>query len=327
MKDAPLLDAVRSTRHPAQCPPAADHLPSRYTGRFAPSPSGPLHSGSLITALGSFLDARSHHGQWLVRIEDLDPPREQAGAADSILRTLEACGLYWDGAVLYQHTRLDAYRAALDELLTKDLTYPCACSRREIADSGIRGLEGLVYPGTCRNGLPPGKSGRAVRLRVPDHEMLEFHDRLQGILRQNLAHEIGDFVLQRADGYFAYQLAVVADDAFQRVTHVVRGADLLLSTPRQIYLQRCLGLPTPIYMHLPVAVNAAGEKLSKQTGAAPLDAKRPTLALFKALEVLRQAPPEQLRNETPAALLTWAIAHWHPQNLQRQICVNNEDHP
>lgn len=298
-----------------------------YIGRFAPSPTGPLHSGSLITALGSFLDARSHQGQWLVRIEDLDPPREQAGAVDSILRTLEACGLHWDGTVLYQHTRLDAYAAAIKELLAKGLAYPCACSRREIADSGVRGLEGLVYPGTCRNGLPPGKIGRAVRLKVPVYETLEFRDRLQGILRQDLARETGDFVLRRTDGYFAYQLAVVADDAFQHVSHVVRGADLLLSTPRQICLQRCLELPTPIYMHLPVAVNAAGEKLSKQTGAAPLDARRPALELFKALEVLRQAPPEPLRNESHANLLAWAIAHWHPQELQQQVCVNIGDHP
>lgn len=297
-----------------------------YVGRFAPSPTGPLHLGSLVTALGSFLDAHTHQGQWLVRIEDLDPPRAQPGAADSILRTLEACGLNWDGVVLYQHTRLDAYQAALDELLAKGLAYPCACSRREIADSGVRGLEGLVYPGICRNGLPPGKNGRAVRLRIPDHETLAFSDRLQGTLKQDLAREIGDFVLRRADGYFAYQLAVVADDAFQHITNIVRGADLLLSTPRQIYLQRQLGLPTPIYMHLPAIVNSAGEKLSKQTGAAPLDVRRPTATLIRALEILHQSPPEQLRDESPANLLTWAIAHWYPQRLQHQACVKIEDY-
>ncbi|HKT33094.1 MAG TPA: tRNA glutamyl-Q(34) synthetase GluQRS [Gammaproteobacteria bacterium] len=285
-------------------------------GRFAPSPTGPLHFGSLVAALGSFLDARAHGGRWLLRIEDLDPPREQIGAADQILRSLEIHGLHWDGQVLYQHARLEAYKAAAAKLQAEGWAYPCACSRREIADSGWRGLEGPVYPGTCRQGPPLGKPARALRIRVPDAETLSFEDRLQGVLHQNLAREIGDFVIRRADGCFAYQLAVVLDDAFQEILHVVRGADLLLSTPRQIWLQRRLGLPIPSYMHLPVAVTAAGEKLSKQTGAQPLDDARPSANLSRALEFLGQDPMRQVCGAQPAELLTWAIRNWRPQRLR-----------
>lgn len=246
----------------------------------------------------------------------MDPPREQPGAADSVLRGLEACELYWDEPVLYQRTRLDAYQAVLEKLLAENLAYPCACSRREIEDSGMRGVEGPVYPGTCRNGLPPGKLARVIRLRVPDDEIFEFNDRIQARFKQHLVQEVGDFVLRRADGYFAYQLAVVADDAFQGITHVVRGADLLLSTPRQMCLQHQLGLPTPIYMHLPVAVNTGGKKLSKQTGAAAFSAQEPSAALFQALEFLRQPPPAGLRRAPPLELLQWAIQRWRPSCLQ-----------
>lgn len=321
------------TSNPTSRPPSPTQL-SRFTpalagayrGRFAPSPTGPLHFGSLIAALGSFLDARAHGGQWLVRIEDLDSPREQAGAGNSILRSLEALGLNWDGAVLYQHTRLDAYQSALDTLLRKGRAYPCGCSRREIADSSVRRLDGPVYPGTCRNGLPPGKTARAVRVRIPGKQILEFDDELQGTIRQHLANDIGDFILRRADGYFAYQLAVVVDDAFQHISHVVRGADLMLSTPRQIYLQRLLGLPTPIYMHLPAVLNAAGEKLSKQTGAAPLDVSRPTATLFKALEVLHQSPLPALLRGSPADLLCWATAHWKVKSIGRAHACHTADY-
>lgn len=258
-----------------------------------------------------------------MRIEDLDPPREQPGAADCILRDLETCGLHWDSPVLYQHTRLDAYQAALEKLLAENLAYPCSCSRREIVDSGLRGLEGPVYPGTCRNGLPPGKPARTIRLRVPNNEVCRFHDRLQGTIEQHLAQDIGDFVLRRADGYFAYQLAVVMDDAFQGITHVVRGADLLLSTPRQICLQRQLELRTPLYMHLPVAVNTDGQKLSKHT-CAPLDITRPTFLLFKALEFLHQSPPLELRHSSTASLLQWAVSHWQVQCVGRQSTRSTE---
>ncbi|MHB8424751.1 MAG: tRNA glutamyl-Q(34) synthetase GluQRS [Gammaproteobacteria bacterium] len=220
------------------------HSSPSYKGRFAPSPTGPLHFGSLVTAVGSFLDARAHGGQWLLRMEDLDPLRESPGAADTILRSLDAFGLHWDGALLYQHSRLDAYQAAVERLRAAGLTFPCACSRTEIADSSLWGVEGPVYPGTCRHGLPPGKPARAIRLRVADGEILSFDDALQSQVRQHLAKEVGDFVIRRADGRFAYQLAVVLDDALQGITHVVRGADLLLSTPRQLYLQGLLHLPT-----------------------------------------------------------------------------------
>ncbi len=290
--------------------------PSYYKGRFAPSPTGPLHFGSLVAALGSFLDARTHGGKWLLRMEDLDPPREQPGAVDAIMHSLEAFGLQWDGPVLFQSARLDAYRAAAEQLLAGGLAYPCACSRREIADSGLQGLEGPVYPGTCRNGLPVDRPVHAIRLRVPAEEIFSFDDLLQGNHHQHLARELGDFVIRRADGCFAYQLAVVLDDTFQGVTHVVRGADLLLSTPRQIYLQRLLGVPTPIYMHLPVAVTTTGEKLSKQTGAPPLDETAPGTVLFDTLRFLQQSPPTELHGAPPGDLLKWAISHWQPQRMQ-----------
>ncbi len=258
------------------------------TGRFAPSPTGPLHFGSLVAALASWLDARAANGRWLVRMEDLDGPRVQPGAADEILRALERLGLDWDGEVTYQSGRTPGYREALERLSTH--TYWCGCTRREIADSslGLASDGAAIYPGTCRRGLPPGKPPRALRLRV-DASKIEFVDRVQGRREQVLSRDVGDFVLYRADGQFAYQLAVVVDDAAQGVTDVVRGADLIDSTARQIFLQRLLGLPTPRYLHVPVAVNAAGEKLSKQTGAEPLDLSRPEQALRRALAFLGQS--------------------------------------
>jgi len=287
----------------------------KYRGRFAPSPTGPLHFGSLVAAVGSHLEARFHLGAWLMRMEDLDAPRTMAGAADDILRTLEACGLYWDGEVLYQSLRTAAYEEALTELQRIGAVYPCACTRREIADSALHGIEGPVYPGTCRNGLPEGREGRAWRVCTDDHA-IAFDDALQGRIVQYLESDIGDFVARRADGIFAYQLAVVVDDAFQRVSHVVRGADLLASTPRQIHLQQLLGLTTPHYMHLPVAVNAAGEKLSKQTLAAPVDRKNPATALWHALQFLQQSPPSELQTEKPESILEWALQHWHSEKLR-----------
>ena len=265
-------------------------------GRFAPSPSGPLHFGSLVAALASWLDARAAGGRWLVRIEDLDQPRVQRGAADEILRTLERLGLYWDGEVVFQGRRLALYEQALARLAD---TYLCACSRREIADSAVSlAADGAqVYPGTCRAGLATGKSARALRIRVEG--AITFRDRVKGELSQDLEREVGDFVLRRADGQFAYQLAVVIDDAAQGVTDVVRGADLLESTPRQIYLQRLLGFPTPRYLHVPVAVDAGGEKLSKHTGARPIDRDD----LRRALRFLGQPP---------SATLAEAVRAWNP---------------
>lgn len=285
-----------------------------YRGRFAPSPTGPLHFGSLVAAVGSYLEAKSHNGAWLVRMEDLDPPREMSGAADAILKTLDAYGLEWDGPVLYQSTRSEIYEAALAKLRQDGLLYPCACTRKEIADSALPGIEGPVYPGTCRNGLVDGRAPRAWRVRV-DVAEIAFEDAVQGHVRQHLADDIGDFVLKRADGYYAYQLAVVLDDAAQAISHVVRGADLLDSTPRQIYLQRLLGLPTPHYAHLPVAVNAAGEKLSKQTLAPPLDAANPGPALWLTLDFLGQRPPAELCRADIAELWPWARHHWRVENI------------
>ena len=285
-----------------------------YVGRFAPSPTGPLHFGSLVAAVGSYLDARAHGGAWLVRIEDLDPPREVPGASDLILRTLAAYGFEWDGAVLYQHTRQQAYEAALDALARAGRLYPCACTRSEIAESNSSGA--LVYPGTCRNGLPPGKVARAWRVRVEVREV-EFDDALQGRVAQNLAREVGDFVLKRADGLYAYQLAVVVDDAMQGITHVVRGMDLLDSTPRQICLQQQLGLPNPCYAHLPLVTNAAGEKLSKQTRAAALDLAQPSPVLWQALSFLGQQPPAELRHADLAELWAWAHQHWRLSGVPR----------
>ena len=294
-----------------------------YTGRFAPSPTGPLHLGSLMAAVGSYLEARVRGDRWLLRMEDLDPPREMPGAADGILRDLTTLGFQWDGQVLYQSARREAYEAALSRLQRDGQVFPCACTRSEIADSAVAGIEGPVYPGTCRHGLAPGKAGRALRVKVSPGP-IEFVDLLQGAIRQDLARDIGDFVVRRADGCHAYQLAVVVDDAWQGITHVVRGADLLLSTPRQLHLQALLGYPRPIYMHMPVLVNAAGEKLSKQTHAAPLDLSRPSLALWQALAHLRQAPPQPLQSASIDEVWNWATKHWQPQTMQGVRCVKIE---
>lgn len=283
-----------------------------YVGRFAPSPTGPLHFGSLIAAVASFLDARSQGGRWLLRMEDLDKPREQPGAADAILRTLDRLALHWDGSVVYQSERLDIYREAIDRLTSAGHCYACACTRREIADSALPGREGLIYPGTCRGGLAPGQRGRAVRVRV-DGQTIVFEDRLQGRCTQALAAEVGDFVVLRADNIVAYQLAVVVDDADQGVTHVVRGSDLLFSTARQIHLQRLLGYATPRYLHVPVAVNSAGEKLSKQTRAAPVDTL--PAAASTALEFLGQTLPPDAVHMRPEELWDHAARIWDPRRI------------
>ena len=247
----------------------------RYRGRFAPSPTGPLHFGSLVAAVGSYLDARAAHGEWLVRMEDLDTPRNVPGAASGILRTLENYGFTWDGPVMYQSERIDAYRAALDALKQQGAVYPCACSRKEIEQR---------YPGTCRAGIAPGRTARSWRVRTDDPDL-------------------DDFILLRADGVFAYQLAVVVDDEAQGITNVVRGADLLDSTPRQIYLQRLLGYRTPEYLHLPVALNAEGQKLSKQTRAPAIDDMPVGTALCAALRFLGHDIPQELEQAPPAEIL------------------------
>jgi glutamyl-Q tRNA(Asp) synthetase len=252
-----------------------------YIGRFAPSPTGLLHLGSLVAAMASYLDAKVHDGAWLVRIEDLDWDRNVDGADSAILASLRRCGMFWDGEVTWQSRRQPLYEAALGTLAA--VVYPCSCSRKEILDSRLQANAGagmpapaaLVYPGTCRDGLAPGKTARALRLRVPavsdPRRVVGFEDRRLGQVGQDLATEVGDFVVRRADGFWAYQLAVVVDDAAQGVTDIVRGADLLDSTPRQLYLQELLGLPHPAYLHVPVVTNELGEKLSKQTGALAFD--------------------------------------------------------
>jgi glutamyl-Q tRNA(Asp) synthetase len=285
-----------------------------YRGRFAPSPTGPLHFGSLVAALGSCLEARARGGEWLVRMEDVDEPRCRPGMDADILRTLEALGFAWEGEVMVQSQRTARYRECLERLQQAGRVYPCACTRRELADSALAPDGAAIYHGTCRAGLPPGREARAWRLRVDDGEVA-FDDAVQGRLAQSLAREVGDFVLLRADGYFAYQLAVVVDDADQGITHIVRGADLIDSTPRQIFLQRCLGVSTPAYAHLPVAVNAAGEKLSKQTLAAPVDAANPVPALLTALSFLGQQPLSGFGSV--ADVWAWAVANWSLDRVPR----------
>lgn len=283
----------------------------RYRGRFAPSPTGPLHFGSLVAAVGSYLDARTQGGEWLLRIEDVDTSRNVPGAAAQILATLAAFGFEWDGPVLWQSERLPAYAEALAKLQAAGLAYGCACSRKEIADSATRpALDGgLAYPGTCRQGLPAGRVARAWRLQVND-QALAFDDRLQGHIVQHLAQDVGDFVLRRADGLFAYQLAVTVDDEFQGISDIVRGADLLASTPRQIWLQRCLGFATPRYAHLPVVSNAQGEKLSKQTLAPALQIGQASESLVRALAFLGQPAPHELVGAPVRDVWVWARENW-----------------
>jgi glutamyl-Q tRNA(Asp) synthetase len=286
-----------------------------YRGRFAPSPTGPLHFGSLVSALASWLDARAHRGAWLVRIEDIDGPRTVPGAAEDILATLERFGMQADEPPVWQSTRLARYQQALEELKAGGMIYPCGCTRKEIADSLLHAHARnttLAYPGTCREGLH-GKPARAWRLRVPDGDaaIITFEDRWQGTQTQNLATEVGDFVLKRADDQWAYQLAVVVDDADAGITHIVRGADLMDSTARQIYLQRCLGVPTPEYLHVPVVMNEQGEKLSKQNGATALDSNEPLDALSAAarhlgLKLESAAAHTTLDGFYAAATVAWA---------------------
>ena len=293
-------------------------------GRFAPTPSGELHLGSLLAAVGSYLAARATGGRWLLRIDDLDLPRVVPGATDAILRSLESHGLHWDGEVLYQSRRADAYRAALQQLRAAGLAYPCACTRRELAAIARAGVDGPVYPGTCRNGPAANRPARALRLRVPDAD-IGFFDAVQGEYRHNLERAVGDFILQRADGLIAYQLATVVDDAFQGVTQVVRGVDLLASTPRQIHLQQCLGLPRPDYTHLPLLVDRQGMKLGKQTGAGPLDDRHASANLRQVLAALQLPPPADLRGAPPAELLRWATAHWEPARLAGHTAIRAQD--
>ena len=282
---------------------------SSYIGRFAPTPSGHLHFGSLVAALASYLDARHVGGRWLVRMEDLDPPREMPGAQDAILRALEIYGLHWDGEIIRQSERQAAYAAVIERLLQQGLAYACDCSRKQ-----LEGHHG-IYPGTCRNRqLPPDDA--AIRLRVPE---LDYHfcDRVQGKYRQHLGREVGDFVIRRRDGLYAYQLAVVLDDAWQGITDIVRGADLLDSTPRQLYLQELLGLPQPRYLHVPLIIQPDGHKLGKSYRSPPLPADQAPALLVRALRALGQQPPEALVACSTDEVLGWAISHWDALRIPR----------
>ncbi|HZY19520.1 MAG TPA: tRNA glutamyl-Q(34) synthetase GluQRS [Ramlibacter sp.] len=279
---------------------------ARYRGRFAPSPTGPLHAGSLVAALASWLDARAHGGRWLVRIEDVDTPRCVPGADAVILQQLAACGLVPDEPPAWQSARGALYQSALDRLVAAGRAYACACSRKDIEEAlaalgrpRLRGRE-APYPGTCRHGLR-GRPARAWRLRV-SHGCVEWHDRRLGPQRQDVAHEVGDFILRRADGLWAYQLAVVVDDADQGITHVVRGEDLADNTPRQLLLQQALDLAPPAYLHTPLVLAPDGEKLSKQNGAQPLDVRDP-LACLNAAAAQLGLPPQH--GAVPEALAAW----------------------
>jgi glutamyl-Q tRNA(Asp) synthetase len=283
-------------------------------GRFAPSPSGALHFGSLLAALASFLDVRARGGRWLLRMEDLDPAREPPGAADQILFLLEDLALTWDGPVLYQSQRLDAYAEALATLTDLGLTYACDCSRQR-----VRALGG-VYDNHCRHRASPPAGSSAIRYKVPD-QTLGIDDRIQGKYCQNLIRDCGDFVLRRRDGLMAYQLAVVVDDQWQGVTDILRGHDLLDSTPRQLTLQQALGYRQPVYAHVPVATNHRGQKLSKQHFARPLQRDSASEYLYQALLFLCQQPPADLRKASPAEQVAWAMAHWDIQRVPKLATI------
>jgi len=281
-----------------------------YVGRFAPSPTGPLHLGSLICALASYLDARAARGRWLVRIEDIDPPREVPGAAEAILAALRDHGLQWDGDVLWQSTRTPVYQRTVEALLDNGRAYRCDCSRKDVANMGG------IYDGRCRHRKLGPDSSAAVRLNVAELPAIQVQDAVQPDLHCKLAREVGDFVILRRDGLFAYQLAVVVDDDCQGITRVVRGSDLFDSTPKQIALQQVLGLPQPDYAHIPVIENDAGQKLSKQSHAPALDANRALENLELALRFLGQALPGERVADTDA-LLRWAVAHWDLSSVPR----------
>ena len=280
-----------------------------YIGRFAPTPSGYLHFGSLVAALASYLDARAVNGRWLLRMEDLDPPREVPGAQSAILKTLESYGLLWDGELVRQSSRHAEYAALVDTLLARGLAYACICSRKQ-----LEGYQG-IYPGFCREAGHP-RANAAIRLRVPE-QSYGFTDRVQGPYSQHLGREVGDFVIQRRDGFYAYQLGVVIDDAWQGVTDIVRGADLLDSTPRQLYLQQLLGLPQPRYLHVPLIIQPDGHKLGKSYRSPPLPADQATPLLIRALRTLGQPVPQGASYGQPQELLHWASQHWDAERIPR----------
>jgi glutamyl-Q tRNA(Asp) synthetase len=288
--------------------------PAPYVGRFAPSPTGPLHFGSLLAAVASYLQARINRGEWLLRVEDIDPPREQPGADKRIIAALEAYGFEWDGPVTYQSQFVARHEELVQRLLVDGHAYPCSCSRRDLA-AARRGPLGAIYPGTCR----AGNSGTETAIRVrTDDEPIRFVDALQGEQTERLESESGDFVIKRRDGLIAYQLAVVADDYDQGITQVVRGIDLLGSTARHIHLQRLLGFTTPDYLHIPVAENSDGQKLSKLTGATEIDQNEVRPVLILALDALGQGPASDLAASSLATIWEWALENWQPDVMANQ---------
>lgn len=320
---SPNASSATGTIATAKAPAGSRRMrdPQPYVGRFAPSPTGPLHVGSLLAAVASYLEARRHGGRWLVRIDDIDPPREQPGASDSILTVLARYGFAWDGDVIYQSQSDTEQRAAVQRLRDSGQAYRCGCSRRDLEDAA-QGPLGRIYPGTCRRGSDAKEA--AIRVRTTN-ERVAFTDGLQGPQSLHLESDSGDFVILRRDGLVAYQIAVVVDDHLRGVTDIVRGIDLMPSTPRQIWLQRLLGLPTPRYAHIPVVVNAEGSKLSKLTGAAPLPINEPGPSLAHALRLLRQTPPEDLGSANVATIWQWATEHWDIRSLSGQREVHDTD--
>jgi glutamyl-Q tRNA(Asp) synthetase len=296
--------------------------PARYVGRFAPSPTGPLHFGSLLAAVASYGQALISKGRWLIRIEDIDPPREQPGADELIINMLDAFGFEWDGQITYQSTFTPRHEALVARLVSDGLAYPCSCSRRTLADVP-RGPLGAIYPGTCRNGCVSGDT--AIRVLVDD-AAIEFEDLLQGHVQQRLQSESGDFIIKRRDGLIAYHMAVAVDDFDQGITEIVRGVDLLDSTPRQIHLQRLLGFTTPSYVHIPVAVGEDGDKLSKLTGAAAITSDDIGASLYLALKSLRQQPPEELARAHSTAIWSWVAENWDLAGLQGQTEISASLH-
>lgn len=290
---------------------------STYIGRFAPSPSGPLHFGSLVAAVASYIDARANQGVWLVRMEDLDPAREPEGAADEILSQLDDFGMLSDRPVVYQSSRLNAYKQALEKLQKQQSIYACDCSRQQIKAMGS------VYNGSCRTRREPPPGEFAIRIKT-EEKLIGFEDLVQGAISQSLATDTGDFVVKRKDGLFAYQLAVVVDDAFQKITHVIRGIDLLESTPRQIYLQQMLGLATPLYAHIPIAVNQLGQKLSKQHFATPITVSEKKSLLHQTLKFLGLNPPSNIASLNVNQQLQWGILNWDIHKVPK---LANIQHP
>lgn len=293
--------------------------PTKIVGRFAPSPTGPMHFGSLLAAVASFLDARAAGGYWRLRIDDLDTPRVVPDCDRLFMATLKHFGLHWDAPVMYQSSRRDAHRQAVADLLTTGQGFVCGCTRAE-SQGGPMGLEGPMYPGTCRDRGLHDVAGRSVRAKVP-HDLFGVSDRVLGEYTQNLGRDVGDFVVRRRDRIASYQLATVVDDAAQGITDVVRGADLLTSAPRQAWLRQALGLPAVSSAHIPLIKTSTGGKLGKSTGATALSTREPGRQIWRCLELLGQQPPNRLRHSSPKPVLEWAIDHWNLATVPRRSVV------